>query len=577
MWEGRSIVTPIEAMGVVRALIMLCPFVILVYCVWMLDRGFEITDEAYYLLLAIHAGLFKFYISAQQWLTAGLWQVTGSITMFRAAGMILLTAGSALLGLGVFSACLCLGLVEDRLESRCVVLAGSIVGAMLYASTINLSPCYNLLASAGAYAATGMALLALNCPGIFRRYVLFVLAGAAVAVEALCKPPAGIATLILLVLWVMIMEGSHPGKLSGSMAMTLGTFIFTCVALLANTTISEATQAFEQGMELFRMVQTETIGTRLLRYVFDYWGHLLIILKWFALPIAAMIVYAITRRVVFAALGLIALVFSLICGRYLCGGWNADGSFTTPAAILSMLAMVLIVSMPVWNKDRKTLALFAGLILHPYAVAVGTGNTLFTQVIDSLAPWGVAVAVPLVAHHYDDGRKVTASLIGLCFMATVTLNIVTSCFRPYHLSLPLTQQDHVISVGGIGKVRVDAGTYRFLMEVKEAVEACDIRPGAPFIGLYNIPGVAIALQAIPVSTPWLNNREQAAFILERTPLEGLHEVVLAFQTGDDMASPQLPQQLASFPSGYRYCGMATYPYAEQRIKIWQSQSRQPRH
>ena len=69
---------PWKIESVARAGILLCAFLVTAYCVWTLDRGFEITDEAYYLLLAMHAGSVKLFISAQQWITAGLWQITGS-------------------------------------------------------------------------------------------------------------------------------------------------------------------------------------------------------------------------------------------------------------------------------------------------------------------------------------------------------------------------------------------------------------------------------------------------------------------------------------------------------------------
>ena len=564
-----------EVESVARVLILLCALVVIAYCVWTLDRGFEITDEAYYLLLAIHAGSFKFYISAQQWLTAGLWQVTGNIMMFRAAGMVLLLASSTLLSLGVFSACLRFGLVEDRFESKCVVLAGSAVSAMFYASAINLSPCYNLLSSAGAYAAAGMVLLASNRSRILHKYVLFVLAGCALGAEALCKLSAGIATFTLLVFWVVILERSRFEKFFGSVAMGLGTVTFAGVALLVNTTISDATQAVEQGMQLFRMVQIETIGARLIRYSFEFWQYFLATMRGFAIPIAVMIVYAITHRAVFALLGLVILLISLLFGSYLYGGWNADGSITAPVAIFAMLVMALIVSKPVWNKNRNALLLFLGLILLPYSVAIGTGNALFTQVIASLAPWGALIAVLVVAHQSDDFDKMPSVIIGIFFIVTITIQIVTSGFRPYHLLLPLTKQNQTTTVGSLGKVKVDAGTFKFLAEMKAIAKMCSIAPGTPFIGLYNIPGVALALQTTPVLTPWLNNRVQADFVLDRSSADELHSAVVAFRmVGINGAIyPPLPQRMAAFPSGYRYCGMATYPYNQQRIQIWQSQAK----
>jgi len=559
---------------IVRNLIFMCAFLVVAYCIWTLDRGFEITDEAYYLLLAIYADSFKFYISAQQWITAGLWQISGSITMFRATGMVLLLASSALLAHGVFSVSLRFGLVaEDRFELKSVVLAGSVVGAMLYASTINLSPCYNLLASSGAYSAAGIVLLASNRMSIVHKHVLYALAGCALGVEFLSKASAGTATLALLIFWVAIFENSRFGKIFGTMAIVFGAVTFAGIALLINTTISDATQAVEQGMQLFRIVQVETIGSRLLRYSSDFFGYFLATLKAFAIPIVAMIVYVVTHRTIFAKFGLVILVITLLLGNYLFGGWNADGSFASPPVpVFAMLLMALIVSIPVWNKNRGTFVLFVGLILLPYSVAFGTGNTLFTQVIDSLAPWGTLIAVLVITGYPNDFNKMITSLIGLCFIVTIALQIVTSSLQPYHMSSPLTKQNYAFAVGNLGEVKVDAETHKFLADIKMAAKKCEIAPGAPFIGLYNVPGVALALQAIPVLTPWLNNREQAEFVMERVHPEELHSTVVALQIGGNRVYPPLPQQLLAFPFGYRYCGMATYPYMQQRIEIWQSQA-----
>ena len=574
--------------SVTRAGIMLCAFLVIAYCVWTLDRGFEITDEAYYLLLAMHAGSVKLFISAQQWITAGLWQITGSLTLFRASGMVLLLASSALLALGVFSACLRFDLVTDRIESKGVVLAGSAVGAMLYASTINLSPSYNLLASAGAYAAASMVLLASNRSSSLHKYVLFTLAGCAVGTEALCKLSAGVATLVLLVFWAAIFERSRFDKIFGPVAMICGAVTLTGIVLLANTTISDTMQVFEQSMQLFRMVQVESIDARLVRYLIEFEKYFLATLMAFAVPIVVMIGYVTTRRTIFAQFGLAALAITLIfgsldagwptfsmhnavSGSYLFGGFNRYDVQTV--AIFAMLVLALIVSVPVWNKNRGALALFLGLILLPYSVAIGTGNTLFAQVIDSLAPWGALIAVLVVARHPDDFNTMPTLLVGVCFIVTIALQIVTSGFLPYHLSQFLTKQDQTTTVGNLGAVKVDAGTYRFLADMRAAIKECDIAPGAPFIGLYNIPGVALALQAVPVLTPWLNNSAQAEFVIERMRPEGLQSAVVALQMGNNEASPSLPQQLAAFPLGYRYCGAATYPYLQQRIQIWQSLAR----
>ena len=571
--------------------VVVCALGVIAYVIWTLDRGFDITDEAYYLLLATHADSVKIFFppGAQQWLTAGLWQITGSIVMFRAAGMVLLLASSALLAFGVFSICLRFGLLTDHPRSKAVVFAGSAVGAMLYASTINLSPCYNLLASVAAYASAGMVLLASNRSNVFHKYALFALAGCALGAMALCKPPAAVVTFALLALWGSIFERAVFDKIFGSVAMIFGAVTFVAVLLLINTTISEAWQALQQGMQFFDMVRGETTGARLTRYSIEFREYFLTTLKGFGIPIAAMIVYVTTRRPLFAHFGLAALVITLIfgshnaghlifsmdnatSGSYLFGGFNRYS--VQPVAIFAMLLMALIISIPIWTKSRSTLALFVGLILLPYCVALGTGNALFTQVIDTLAFFGVLITGLMFATHPHPG-KTPASLIGLCFILTIALQIVTSSLRPYHLAFPLTEQSQITMVGNVGEVKVDADTNKFFTDLQVASKSCGIEPGTPFIGLYNMPGVALALQAIPVLTPWLGNRTQAEFVLERIRLEELPSAVIGLQTRGNGSLPPLPKQLAESLVGYRYCGMAITPYTQQKIQILQSQAKYP--
>lgn len=579
---------PRKVESISRSGILLCAFLVIIYCIWTLNRGFEITDEAYYLLLAMHSSSVKSYISAQQWVTAGLWKITGSITMFRAVGMLLLLASSTLLALGALSAYLRFGFVTVHFKSKSVVAAGTAVGAMLYASTINFSPCYNQMASTGAYAAAGLVLLASVYSNHTLKYILYIFAGCAVAIEGICKPSAGLSTLVLLILWVGYFENLRIDKIFGAVAVVFAMVTFAGVILLVNTTIFDAIQSIEQGMQLFRMVQIEGVGARLIRYIVEYWSYIIKTFFAFTIPIIAMIFYAFTRRVIFAQLGLAALVVTLIFGSlaiglptfsiknatfdsYLFGGFNRYD--VQLVAIFAMLVMALIASIQVWSRNKNTFILTIGLVLLPYSVAIGTGNVLFTQVIDSLAPWGALISVLVIAGHRDSFNKMIVSLIGFCFIGTIALQIFTSCFRPYHLSSTLAKQDRTVIIGNLGKVKVDAETFRFVTDLNAAAKKCDIEPGAPFIGLYNIPGVSLVLQSIPVLTPWLNNLAQSDFVFERVSLKKLNSVVLALQMEGDRGQPPLSQQFSAFPLGYRYCGMTTYPYMQQSIQIWQSQTR----
>jgi hypothetical protein len=556
--------------GAVRAAgaaVILSFVAVSIYVLWTLDRGFEITDEAYYLLLAMQPEATSLYISAQHWISSWLWQVSGSVPAFRAVGMLILLSGAYLLAIGVFAACVDLGLVEDRRGSKAVLVAGAAVGAMLYASTINLAPGYNLLASAGAYAAAGLVLLASNRSSLSRKQLLYVLAGSALGVAALCKASAGVSTFSLLLLWLFIFERDWTQKITGALTMAFGLVTFAFLALLSNTTLPDAAEAIEQGMSLFKAVQVETVDVRLLRYAEQFWQSLRTTSKTFGLPILAFVAYAGTRRIVFVLVGAATLVAALIRGGHWLGGGNAEA-----IALFAMLIMALILSMPLANRNPKRAGLILGLALLPYSVAMGTGNMLFTQVIVSLAPWGVLIAALIMTYPREAWNPLPASLVGICFIAIVSSQILTSGLRPYNLVAPLHNQDTPFAIENLGVLKVDSRTHTFLQDLQAAKMECGIRPGAPFIGLYSVPGVALVLQSVPLMSPWLYNAAQAEFVLAQTGPADLSAAVVALNLHEWGMGilPPLPTQLEQFPVGYRYCGTAIYPFRNQRIQIWQS-------
>ena len=73
-------------------------------------------------------------------------------------------------------------------------------------------------------------------------------------------------------------------------------------------------------------------------------------------------------------------------------------------------------------------------------------------------------------------------------------------------------------------------------------------------------------------SPWLYNAAQAEFVLERARPADLSAAVLALNLHEwgKGVLPPLPAQLARFPIGYSYCGVAIYPFKNQKIEIWQS-------
>jgi len=178
-------------------LALLCALVLWIGVIWASGRGFDITDESYYILSAKRPQDILMYVSAQHWTIAPLWSLTQDVQAFRLLGAFILSLSATVLAVGSVRMSDYLGILKaDRTTVLATVAAGT-VGALLYVSTIAPSPSYNLLAASGAAAGLGFALLA-ACQSRLRLALFYAaVAGVALAIGFLNKPSAGVSTAFL--------------------------------------------------------------------------------------------------------------------------------------------------------------------------------------------------------------------------------------------------------------------------------------------------------------------------------------------------------------------------------------------
>lgn len=548
---------------------------VFLYCVWILDLGFDITDESYYLLLAIQANSQELYVSAQHWLTSWLWQLSGSLISFRATGLLILLASSILLAGGAHSFLSKAGALPEQSRFPGLIYSTSILSALFYGSTINFSPCYNLMASAGAYSAAGLMLLASGSRSAQTKYILYVLVGGALGVATIAKASSGISTLIVMAGWLFCFEKDIRSKSFSAGSILVGLILFCWLALLSNTTPQEAKNAFLAGLELFRIVQSESIFHRLIRYGSHFGVNVARSLIEFGVPLTLLVGFGFTRKNILLVMSGIAVVLTILFREHWIGGWDNGRDVRPPLALFALFTFTLFASTSAWLKSNKLIHLVIGLAVLPYAVAMGTGNGLFTQAIVTLAPWGTVVGIACILPYTLENQRWAVLICGLPFMFVVALQMATSAFRPYHLNGQLNWYRSDFNLPDLGRVRTDERTHAFLSDLRLAAEQCKIEAGTPVLGLYNVPGVALVLRAVPPMSAWLNNAEQADFVIKRVGYENFKSLVVVINEEGQPTPPKLPEQLKGFPAGFTKCGSATYPFAEQKIHVWIKDSSGP--
>lgn len=549
--------------------VWLCFAVQVAGIVWASSRGLELTDESYYLLSAIYPEQVTLYISAQHWILGPLWQLTENLQGFRLTGAAILVGSAAVLALGATRAFTHLtGGHGATPVAIGMTIAASGIGALLYVVTIAPSPSYNLLGSSGAYAGFGFALLSLNRSRWALQVFYAGLGGAALAVCFVCKPSAGLSVGLVTLLVVLALE-RRPRKWAICAMGVISALGAVMLMVALQPRGASVIESLRGGLDLFRMVQTEPVMDRLIRYCITLMTSFAKSLGAFGLVVLLVILsWRYPRRWLFA-LTLLVWILNLYANHSFLAGSTALVRMAEAIYILIFVIVALGLRGAAYPKQAKLL--LGALLSLPFAATIGTGNALFTQVIVALAPWTVGAAL------LSFGSSSKLQTIPLQWGATGLLLILlaaqttTSYLRdPYHLAAPLIAQTETVILAPLGTIKVDPQTDLFLKQIAKAKQTCALVPGGAYFGLFNLPGLALTLGLVPPVTPWVNNSDQAAKVLQHWSPHQYNRIVIALST-EAQATPSLvPAILRPVPNGYLFCGRATVPYESQVIEIWAS-------
>ena len=559
--------------AVVTVWILGCVSVLLLYCLWSLDRGLDLTDESYYLTAAIHPDAVILWATVMHWFTSGLLQLSGSLAGFRAIGLAILAISSVVLALGALRAFQMSGIgVVARGLPTLLIVACSLSGALLYHAFVPFTPSYNLLAVSGTYMALGLVCLTASMPPGLRLYCCQFLSGIALGIAFLAKFSSGVIAWSIICGISAVLGGSFRqgmlgiGLITGSMAATIG------VTVILHTTFSEALAHFRLGALVYMLGANETFPERLVRYLNETCHFLRLIFTDFAIPLLLFGIHPVRPRFWVAPIGLAAFAYVVVTKDYLLGGMDRYGQQTAPLVVAVILSM--LVTARLWRQNVKAVCLTAVLALLPFCIAIGTYNALHTQILFSLAPWGLLVGLPAFGIPTILQPRHPAMLLCALFVTIITSQVLSNGFRaPYRLNRPLQEQTEAIAMPPLGTFRVDKETLDSYIKLTQLADSCGIQPGQKFLGLYNIPGIALILQAVPLGFPILQDRPSTEPILDHLTPETLKSAVVGIDLDSGSYDPSMPKQLATFPAGYRLCGTVILPYQQQKVDLWISQDR----
>ncbi len=537
------------------------------YICWTFNRGLELSDEAYYLLNAQYPEAVRLYVTAFKWLAAPIWHVTGSLVSFRASGFVILTLSAIGLALGLMRAVHWFGIEPvARRWMRVQTITASVIAAWLYGATLNFSPSYNLLSAAGVYLAVGLTLARLDCNNRRRSLLNAIAIGVVLGLTTLAKFSTGICGALLLTGIHAVLWRAAGSRWINVLAMWLAIPATIVLVAACFETPAHAWAALREGLAITSILQPKmSIIGQLMRNAEQLYALLAAaaIALWPAL-VCAVFATLLRRPSIGVAAAVVAAVI-VVRGGLAVGGLDRYATQSVPLA--GIVALAIIATIRVWTGHRMTVLLVVALFFLPFLIALGTANSVSFQIVLSLAPWGLLCAsLGLMA---ADGQRRVAMAFSIVLAGTIVSQVVTSGMRiPYRLISPLAEQTNPIDIPGLGHVLVDSETLKFVEAVRGAAKECHIAPGTPYLGLYNLAGVALVLNAVPLDTPWLFSKPFAQAVLQGSDPAQLKRAVLGVTLARNGERLEMPAVLSTFPEGYRKCGTAGLPFLRDRFEIW---------
>ncbi len=310
---------------IIPALLASTFLVVLGYCIWALPRGFDITDESYFLLLAIYPDVFKAFVSGAQWITSPLWSVTGSLSGFRAIGLGTIIFGGLTLALGAIRAANSCGLpIAAGRGSYVAIISTTLVVALhwnSYGVSVFFTPSYNLIATAAGYSTIGFTLLCIDRKSVGHAAAFHILAGAGLGIVLLCKFPAGVSILVLTLALIWAFSRSLRELAFGISTTFIGAVTVIFVIVSAHMTPVAALEEFKTGLSLYTVALPEAPIARLMRNAGELLTHWSLTATQFAWPIVLFGAYALSGSRIVAFFGFASLIFILVSGEYMLGGY----------------------------------------------------------------------------------------------------------------------------------------------------------------------------------------------------------------------------------------------------------------
>lgn len=572
------------------------------------DRGFDVTDEGFYLLTAQYPSDVKACASISYEYLAVFFRTAGcSIVTLRVFAIVMTTASGVVLAAGVIRMLKSIGRSPSSVLQNTSAVSFVCLGALMYYAWGLRTPSYNFLNAFGLTMSAGLLLLALSTgtatqPRLWMAAGCLLGTGACAGLTFFAKFSTGIVLVSLYTFFLLVWPGDpetrSARKLKRIGLMWGGLALMVLAHFAAIQPFAEWWSVVSRGIRVTEALQAGHGLSAFARYLQElkallqspfhgFWPAFLL------LPAGFAIAEIIRRRgwggrippiAVILSVFLLAAFLSYLKGLHRGGCPFVCGTMTFYFIWLAILLCCLAFCAwcrreEVMQADRQSwrrMFLMAGMfVVLPFAGAVGTGNAITTGAIACMAPWFAALLLllVLVSSVCHTRLIVVAGMAVVAMFACVQIATAYLSF-PYRLNGGVLHQTVSTEIGiPPATLKLDPETSGFFKALRNSAEANGFKAGDDLLAFHAKPGIVFAMGGRSPGLQWYSggyrgSRAACEMGLSLAPPERLKEAFILQGLNSAAAMPDLKRFGIRFPEDYRLCGHFVLPVTKETVVLW---------
>lgn len=569
--------------SIVIALLLLVAVAKLAILLWSADKGFEITDEGYYLLWFHSSHLYAPDLHLNYFYLVQMlfgW-VDWNITAMRIGGIV--TEIGAVLALG-FGVAKYLKASIPKLYSHTFVTALMVGGfAAIFTAEHPRSLSYDSVTHLLMGIGGGMLLLWASWnekPKPWQSLSFFILLGLVLASQFLVKFSSAI---LLSVLWVAVAFVSKPkknAKAIGLLGSLIGIALFAAGLFGTQISFTKFIGYYRIGYERISELGYSPLEIVLKTYLAQDTLHFAInigpalIVIWGALY--ALRNLSTPKRIAWS----MVIGMAIFIGQAILLPTNYFPQWHYRWIDL-MLLLIISGSYILWRfvkAGRPMVLLIMVLFSIPFVCAIGSAINWAMSLFSYLPAWIMLVMIMWAYIHQKAGTVIWSTTVQagaiVGSLAIFWQVYLYPNYLPHGMAASMFEQTEQPLT--YDQVKLDAPTATFVKQTEQLLNANGYQPGNYLLALYDLPGLVYLMQGYSPQVPWYFGENTRATVQEAIDNTCWHINEMTetnvFVVKPVTIHPQVANCLSSsklnFPTSYVLAGTVYNTYCKCEMEVW---------